>query len=60
MQPVPIILFGRDYWSKIIDFDQLAETGVISDDHLDLFSWAETPQEAWTQIVNFHTTKPKS
>ena len=59
MQPVPIILFGREYWSKIIDFRQMAEEGVISDDHLDLFSWAETPEEAWQQIVDFHNAKPK-
>jgi hypothetical protein len=60
MQPVPIILFGRDYWSKIIDFQQMAEEGVISDEHLDLFSWAETPEEAWKQIVDFHNSKPKA
>ena len=60
MQPVPIILFGREYWSKIIDFRQMAEEGVISDDHLDLFSWAETPEEAWKQIVDFHNAKPKA
>jgi len=54
MQPVPIILFGREYWSKIVDFDQLADEGVIGDEHLRLFSWAETPEEAWEQIVAFH------
>jgi uncharacterized protein (TIGR00730 family) len=59
MQPVPIILYGREYWSKIVDFQQLADEGVISDDHLDLFSWAETPHEAWKQIVDFHNAKPK-
>jgi predicted Rossmann-fold nucleotide-binding protein len=57
MQPVPIILFGREYWSKIIDFQQMADEGVISDDHLELFSWAETPAEAWDQIVTFHNAK---
>ncbi len=57
MQPVPIILFGREYWSKIIHFDQLAEEGVIGEEHLGLFSWAETPEEAWRQIVAFHESK---
>jgi predicted Rossmann-fold nucleotide-binding protein len=56
MQPVPIILFGREYWSKVIDFQYLADSGVISDDHLDLFTYAETPEEAWQQIVEFHDT----
>ena len=57
MQPVPIILFGREYWSQIINFQQMADEGVISDDHLRLFSWAETPAEAWQQIVEFHNAK---
>jgi uncharacterized protein (TIGR00730 family) len=54
MQPVPIILFGRDYWSRVIDFQFLADSGVIADHHLDLFTYAETPEEAWQQILDFH------
>jgi uncharacterized protein (TIGR00730 family) len=54
MQPVPIILFGRDYWSRVIDFQFLADSGVIADRHLDLFTYAETPEEAWQQILDFH------
>ncbi|NBW96098.1 MAG: LOG family protein [Planctomycetia bacterium] len=54
MQPVPIILFGREYWSKVIDFQQMADDGVIADDNLSLFSWAETAEDAWRQIVEFH------
>jgi uncharacterized protein (TIGR00730 family) len=54
MQPVPIILFGRDYWSHVLDFQYLADVGVIADHHLDLFSYAETPAEAWQQILDFH------
>lgn len=58
MQPVPIILFGREYWSKVINFQQMADEGVISDSHLDLFTWAETPADAWQQIVAFHERQP--
>jgi len=54
MQPVPIILFGSGYWSRIIDFQFLADSGVIADEHLDLFTYAETPEEAWQQILDFH------
>ena len=54
MQPVPIILFGREYWSQVIDFQFLADSGVIADHHLDLFTYAETPEEAWQQILDFH------
>jgi uncharacterized protein (TIGR00730 family) len=58
MQPVPIILYGREYWAKIINFQQLADDGVIADEHLDLFTWAETPEDAWRQIVEFHERHP--
>lgn len=54
MQEIPIILFGREYWSKVLDFQFLADEGVIADEHLDLFSYAETPQDAWEIILRFH------
>jgi uncharacterized protein (TIGR00730 family) len=54
MQPVPIILYGHDYWSKVLDFQYLADTGVIADHHLDLFTYSETPEDAWQQILDFH------
>ena len=54
MQPVPIILFGRDYWSKVINFQFLADSGVIADEHLKLFTYAETAEEAWQKILDFH------
>jgi len=54
MQPVPIILYGRDYWSRVIDFQFLADSGVIADDHLKLFTYAETPEDTWRQILDFH------
>ena len=47
---IPIILFGREYWDKVINFKYLADLGLISDDHLNLFEYAETPLEAWEII----------
>jgi uncharacterized protein (TIGR00730 family) len=54
MQPIPIILFGHDYWSKVIDFNFLADSGVISHEHLDLFQYADTPENAWEKILQFN------
>ena len=54
MQTIPIILFGRDYWEKVIDFQFLADEGVIRDEHLDLFQYVESPEEAWNKIQSFH------
>ena len=54
MQEIPIILFGREYWNRVIDFQFLADEGVIADEHLALISYAETPEEAWHIIARFH------
>jgi uncharacterized protein (TIGR00730 family) len=54
MQLIPIVMVGRDYWQKVIDFKFLADEGVIEDEHLDLFSYAETAQQAWDIISTFH------
>ncbi len=57
MQEIPIILFGRDYWNNVINFQFMADEGVIRDEHLDLISYAETAEEAWKIIVKFHEAK---
>ena len=54
MKPIPILLFGRDYWSRIIDFEAMADEGVINHADLELFRWVETAEEAWGHIVAFY------
>ena len=54
MQEIPIILYGKEYWEGIIDFQFLADEGVIQDSHLELFQFAETPEETWKIIKDFH------
>jgi uncharacterized protein (TIGR00730 family) len=54
MQQIPVILYSRKYWDSIINFQQLADEGVVDDEDLKLINYAETPQEAWTIIANFH------
>ena len=53
-RPVPIILFGTDYWKRLLDFDLLIEEGTISPENLDLFRYKDTPQEAWDAIQGFY------
>ncbi len=57
MQEIPIILYSKEYWNNIIDFQFLADEGVISDKHLDLFQYTETPEETWQVIKDFHDVK---
>ena len=47
---IPIILFGRDYWSKVINFKFLSDYGLISDEHMNLFEYADSASEAWEII----------
>lgn len=54
MQEIPIVIFGREYWDQVVNFQFLADEGVIRDEHLELISYAETPQEAWEIITRFH------
>ena len=44
---MPIVLFGTEFWRRLVDFDYLAETGLISDDDLDLIHFSDTAEEAW-------------
>ena len=51
---VPIVLFGSDYWKRLINFDVLIEEGVISPQDLDLFTYADEPEVAWDAIRSFY------
>jgi uncharacterized protein (TIGR00730 family) len=56
-KPVPIILFGTDYWKRLINFDVLVEEGAISPKDMELFSYTDSPQEAWAMIRDFYQLK---
>ena len=51
---VPIILFGSDYWKRLINFDVLVEEGAISAEDLGLFQTVDDPQHAWDLIRQFY------
>lgn len=54
VKPVPVLLFGREYWQRIINFDALVEEGTIDPENLDLFQYVETAKEAWLAIRSFY------
>ena len=47
---MPIVLFGKDYWQRLVDFEYLAETGLISDDDLELIHFSDSAEEAWNYM----------
>ncbi len=54
MHPLPILLFGREFWEKVINFDFLVEEGLISPEDLELFQFVETAEQAWEVIEHFY------
>jgi len=54
MQPIPVILYGRAFWDRVINLQFLADEGTIRDEHLSLVSYAESPQDAWEIIRSFY------
>jgi uncharacterized protein (TIGR00730 family) len=53
-KPVPIVLFGSSFWSRLINFELLIEEGTISRDDLKLFHITDDPEEAWSVIQRFY------
>jgi len=47
IKPIPVLLFGQDYWERIINFPALVEEGVINRSDLEIFSYVETAESAW-------------
>lgn len=54
MQEIPIILYGKEYWHNVIDFQYLADQGSVADDDLELCYYADSPAAAWKIIADFH------
>jgi hypothetical protein len=50
VKPIPVLLFGKTFWERIINFEALVEEGTISPEDLDLFVYVETAKEAWELI----------
>ncbi|HEX6219336.1 MAG TPA: TIGR00730 family Rossman fold protein [Sphingomicrobium sp.] len=54
VRPLPLLLFGRDFWNRVVDFEALAEEGVIAPHDLDLIHWCEDAQEAWDFVQKYY------
>ena len=53
-KPVPIVLFGTDYWRRLINMNVLVEEGAISPEDLKLFVYVDTAQDAWNTVKTFY------
>ena len=56
---VSVVLVGRAFWDRVINWDMLVEEGLISQQDRALFHYAETAQDAWEVISKNHTMRPQ-
>ena len=54
VRPLPVLLFGRDYWTRVVNFQALVDEGVIAPHDLDLIHWCEQAEEAWDFVERFY------
>ncbi len=57
-----VVIYGRDYWNRVINLDALVESGTIAPQDRDLFRMADTPEEAFetlkSGLTKFHLQAP--
>jgi uncharacterized protein (TIGR00730 family) len=49
--PIPAVLYDRAYWQRVVNFDVLVDEGMIARGDLELFEYADTPQDLWQALV---------
>lgn len=54
IKKMPILLFGKEFWNRVVNFEELMLEGVISPPDLELFQFVETAEEAWAAITDFY------
>ena len=59
MDRVPVLLFGREFWERVVNFEALAEAGTIAQDDLTLFTFVETAEEAMAAIADWRPLPPR-
>ena len=51
---IPVVLVGKSYWEKAINFEFLKDEGVIAPEDLEIFTFVDNAKEAWEYIIEWH------
>jgi predicted Rossmann-fold nucleotide-binding protein len=51
---MPVVMVGKRYWERLIDFELLEEEGMIAPEDLELFEIVDSAEEAWEHIKKWH------
>ena len=57
VKPIPVLLFGRAFWERVVNFEALVEEGVVSERDLGIFTYVETAEEAWDVVQRFYAKR---
>jgi uncharacterized protein (TIGR00730 family) len=60
---ITVVVYGSEYWKKVFNFEWLIDTGAISPGDVDLFRFADTPEEAFALLKEgliAHHLKPEA
>ena len=52
--PIPVLLYGRKFWERVVNFEALVEEGVIAARDLNIFTFVETAEEGWASVMDFY------
>jgi len=57
IQPIPVLLYGKEFWQRVVNFEALVEEGVVSAKDLDIFTYCETAEEGWECVQRFYQNR---
>lgn len=60
IKPIPVLLFGREFWDKVVNFQALVDEGVVSQRDLGIFTYVETAEEAWDVVREFYEEQARA
>ena len=53
IKPIPFLLFGKEYWERILNLDAMVNEGMIDAHDKAIFQYVKTAEEAWHHIARF-------
>jgi uncharacterized protein (TIGR00730 family) len=57
VQSLPVVLVGKEWWKRLIDWEFLRDEGVIAPEDLDLFRFVDSAREAWDKIQEYYRVR---
>lgn len=55
IEPIPVLMFGREYWERVLNIDAMIMEGMVSPEDKDLLTFVETAEEAWNIVAEYYS-----